>query len=819
MPTTIQTGTSIHGTALNHDFQKTAVGSLGGRSVQQGVAQAPRRDKGPGFFKSIQILASRALNAVLPNSVRASSRVREALREADGAMHSLLQAVAASPSAPPNHAQVGAMLEGLASVAAPVTSRGATLDQVVVGRAMAALSHISAPERESLMRGLQHLEQGALQGNHSLGLLRKSMEQCAAVEGSGAMKAVLAQVIAGVANEARNEGGTQFAFGELYDTARESLRKSGMGPDANNKSVQRAMILSLLDGMLEGKVDSPAAAPISQMFNALSSKELHALAHESRELGVVQRGPIGTLLTRSIDLRTQQLESAVQTGAQTLLSRGFPVEDDPRGMLHDPVGYAKTVATTGRAWIDLCDHAQRHQIAIPSHLSVAVPQLQAHLGQYLTPDRLHIALPELSAARLESMRKGLEGLGVTTGKAEFAAQAAERRMAVLDAYANALAPALTALRGDDVPGMLRALEAAQPLGDAALRVHMSLGRKIDGQDDTMAFREELTAHAIAHLDVPALRHLAERLASPQGQALWEELGVQAMPFITDPQVVRVFDSSLGHSIFDRCQNLMMLNHCVKHALREQGAMVDTPNWDAAPSVEAVLQQTYGLSTNEAGTQNVRKGLGGDAMKDTMQANLQEMLDLPKSDPLDKKFPLVTDGFMRDIKRDAYYVPGPDHNDVLIYDKTSTAQSADVALQAAIGQLHTLAGGSTPLLTMASRMANQNLLAGLQKTLMTQNSPVRLPDGTPGRLMGKEHTEYRLSSDGMGGLLLKVQYAVSNAGAFVPAPLSADGAVGVPVALDAAHSSARFAFEAHIAADLSVRISKPVGYEYDAVLAD
>jgi hypothetical protein len=818
MPTTIQTGASIHGTALNHDFQKTAVGSLGGRTVQQGTAQAPRRDNSPGFFKSIKILASRALNAVTPNSVRASSRVREALREADGAMGRIFQAIAESPSATSNPAQLAAMLEGLASVAAPVTSRGATLDQVVAGRAMAALPHMSAAERESLVRGILHLEQGALQGNASLALLRKSMEQCAAAEGAGAVKSALEKVIAGVAQEARNEGRTQFAFNELYDTARESLRKAGMGPEANNKSLQRAMILSVLDGMVEGKVDTPEAEPIAQMFNALTSKELHALAHESRALGFVQRSDIGTMLTRSIEERAQQLQSAVQTGMQTLMSRGFPVEDDPQGALHDPVGYAKTVASTGRAWVDLRDHAQRHQMAIPAHLQAALPQVQAHLGLYLTPDRLNMALPELSAARLESMRKGLAGLEVTAGQAEFAAHAAERRTVALDAYANAVAPALSALHSDDVPGMLRALEAAQPLGDAALRVHMSLGRKIDGQDDTMAFREDLTSHAIASLDVRTLRHLAERLTSPQGQALWEELGVRAMPFITDLQVGQVFDASLGHSIFDRCQNLMMLTHCVKHALQKQGVMVDNPHWAAAPSVEAVLQQTYGLSTNSAGSQNVRKGLGGEAMKDAMQANLQEMLDLPESDPRDKQFPLVTDGFVRDLKRDAYYAPGPNRNDALLYDKSSTAQSPQVALQAAIGQLQTLAGGDDAVLMMATRMANQNVLAGLQKALMSQDSPLRLPDGTPGRLLGEERNEYRFSSDGDGGLLLQVQHTVSNAGAFLPAPLSAEEGVGVPVALDAAQSSARFAFQVHIAADQSVRISKPVHYEYDAVLA-
>lgn len=193
-----------------------------------------------------------------------------------------------------------------------------------------------------------------------------------------------------------------------------------------------------------------------------------------------------------------------------------------------------------------------------------------------------------------------------------------------------------------------------------------------------------------------------------------------------------------------------------------------------------------------------------------------MVARPDSLPRDAEFPQVAHAFLADLPRARYQIEdaGGSHS---VFDAQAPDRGA--AVQSAIDQLHQLAGGNDEMLLLATRLAHQGSLAGLQEVLMSQQSPLRLEDGTPGRLMGPESVGYTFSSDQDGGLLLRVDYSVTDATHFFPAPLHADQGIGTPVELDpAAQNQSRFSFTLHIGSDLSVQMSEPVQYRYDVAVA-
>jgi hypothetical protein len=108
----------------------------------------------------------------------------------------------------------------------------------------------------------------------------------------------------------------------------------------------------------------------------------------------------------------------------------------------------------------------------------------------------------------------------------------------------------------------------------------------------------------------------------------------------------------------------------------------------------------------------------------------------------------------------------------------------------------------------SKFMNQNVLAGIEHAMLTEESPLRLPDGSPGRLVGQSHVSFHVDSDGDGGLLLRCDYAIRDCTHFMKLP------GGELVALQPGTSQAHFTFEVSIRPDGSASLSDPVKLRYD-----
>ena len=810
----IQPGASLHGIALNHDFQQSPLGSLGGRSVQQGQAQAPRSlgrvlsDVG----RSIQSLASRVLNAVTPHGVRAESKVRAGLKETSAQVGELLGALSHSSSHAVDGASVQQLLGQLHQATAPLTSRGLPHAQAIAERAAVHLAQMTPAQRQALHTGLAMAENSALKGDPTLAVLRRTMEQRAVEQGIPALQDRLDLAIAMVAKESQQKGITGRAFADLYNSARDVLKAQGFGglPPEKLEHLQRALILQALERRLDPD-DLPTFQATAQMINHLPSRELHALMHEETGIGQDAIFNASTTVMGAIGRRADLLEQQLGTGFAALLQRQPNAEDDPRGILHAPQDFAREVAQLGQALADLREHTDLHGMHFPPQLSEAYAQSVGFLESYLDNPAHLMQLPELNARQLHGLQRGLQQLGVEAGQTALTADAARRRTEAGNAYTQALLPGLQALAQGQAQAALELLAQAQPLAKQAMDVHMQLGMKVDGADQIMALRDTLMQQAIDSLDTQTLQALSASLNSQQLDTLMDTLVQASVPLLSGGPDMEGLDQNLGRTLFDRNSDLGLLRVMVDQRLQEQGVDAPPPQWPGdALDMAQLLRAQYQVVLNDNGSVNVQSGLGGSAVQHRMQANIDDLAGRPESLPRHAQYQQVSQAFIADLTRDDYRI-ADDNGQHALFDPQVGGR--DAAIQAALTQLDQLTGGNPELMLLASRLAHQGSLAGLIHALGSQQSPLRLDDGTPGRLMGPEHTAYTFSSDDEGGLLLRVDYSVHNATHFLPSPRNASEGIGRPVELDAPQSSAQFGFTLHIGADLSVQISEPLRYSY------
>lgn len=814
----IQPGASMHGIALRHDFQQSPLGSLAGRNVQQGQAQPPRSlgrvfsDVGRG----IQSLATRVLNAVTPHGVRAESKFRAGLKETGAQVGELLGALSHGNGHQADGAAAQGVLRGLRDAARPLTSRGLSYEQAIEQRAAVHLARMTPAQRQALHTGLAMAQGSALKDDPALAAVRRAMEQRAVEQGVPALQAGLDLAIAMVAKETQDKGITGRAFDELYHTARNVLAAQGFGglPAGELKHLQRALVLQALEQRLDTD-DMPSFMAAATLINHLPSRELHALMHEERTLGGADLFNAPTAVLGAIGRRADLLEQQLGGGLAALLARRTPAEDDPGGILHAPQRFARDVEGAGQALADLRQHCELHDMHFPPALAADHARALTHLEAYLGNPTHLLQLPELSASQLHGMQRGLQQLGVQAGQADMTLDAARRREAAIGAHDQALAPGLQALAQGQLPAALDALAAAQSRADAALAVHMALGMKVEGADEIMDLRDRLVGHSLAKLDDGTLQALSARLHSPQADALMDTLGETGSALVSGGAATQDVDDGAGRALYNRATDLQLLRLLVDRQLEQRALPAPPPAWAGPLDAAQLVRTHFGVAAGADGSVRVLAGQAGPQMQEAVQDNIADMVARPDSLPRHAQFTQVSQAFMADLPRASYAITDAGGSRAL-FDPQAGDRAG--ATRSAIDQLHQLAGGNDELVLLASRLAHQGSLAGLQAALLTPQGLLRLEDGTPGRLMGTEHVDYRFASDGDGGLLLQVDYAVSDATHFLPAPRNASEGIGSPVELDAQRSSSQFNFTLHIGADLSVRVSEPVQFRFDAVRA-
>lgn len=807
----------VHATPLNFDFGHSPVGNLGGRSVQQVPAQAPRSigQAFSDFFSGVKSLGERLLDIVTPHGVRGESKFRAGLEATSSQVGELIGALSKSGSGPVDGLRARQILDSLAGTAEPVTSRGVPFDEVFKQRVDVHLKNMTTPQLVSLQQGLAMAGNSALKGEANLAVLGNALKlelagrlvAKALLEMKPALEKALAEVPHG-------GGAVSYAYDDLYGIAAQLLESHGR---ESGRDLQRALIKEALNSLVDdGTLD---LRQTGEMLKALPSRELRDLLQTGTTIGRDAPFTAERLLTGSVGVRAEQSEKAFLAGAEKLLGHKEPTVDDPQGPLHNPRGFAREIVDVARHLDELRSHCQIHDLKFGEGVDSKVAQVHAHLEELLRPSNL--LLGELNHSQLNDLSQALKKLGIERGSSQIAGEIARRKEEVVTAYNTAMQAAIGCAQRGDLGGLLKALDQAQAKANEALQTHQKLGERIDDTDKIMAFRERLVAAALRDCSPQQLGELFALLSSPTARTLMTALGEAGQDLLPGMSSIEGRDPGLGKRLFDAAIDLQMLKLGVDTALKAQGLKLPPlPDerqlglGDLDDAGRAAVREAFGVDVSPSGMVNVRIGTGGPGVQRLFEDNLRAVLEGPGT-----PYRLeggestgVSDGLWLDLPRARYAIRQDDGTARSLLDTDNLAPGGTPErvgqLLGGVDQLRALCGGSPALLMALSRLANQNLLAGIQQALMSGDSPIRLPDGTPGRLMGPERITYTVGSDGEGGLVLRCDYAIHGATHFM------DPATGRVIELEPGGSGAHFTLEVAIGPDGQARVSDPVQFLYD-----
>lgn len=805
----------VHATPLNFDFGHSPVGNLGGRSVQQVAAQAPRSSGPAGLLSAIKSLGERLLDRVTPQGVRSESKFRAGLEATSSQVGELIGALSKSAQAPVDGIAARRILDALPATAEPVTSRGAAFDEVFRQRVDVHLKNMTTPQLVALQDGLALAANSALRGDAQLAVLGNALKlelterliAKALLEMKPALEKALAEV-------PRGAGAVGYVYDTLYGTANQLLASHGR---ETHRDLQRALIKEALNALVDdGTLD---LRQTGEMLRVLPSRELRDLLQTATTIGAEPPFTAERLLTGSVGVRAEQSEQAFLDGANRLLAHREPAVDDPDGPLHNPRGFAREIVDVARHLDELRTHAQIHDLKFGADVDGRVAQLHAHLEEMLRPSNL--LLGELNHSQLHDLSQALAKLGIERGSSQISAEIARRKEEAVTAYNTAMQTAVGCAQRGELGGLLRALDDAQHKGNEALQAHQRLGERIDDTDKIMAFRERLMGGALRACTPQQLGELFALLSGPTARALMTALGEAGQDLLPGMASIEGRDPALGKRLFDAAIDLQMLKLGVDGALNAKGVKLPPLPDDRQLGLQdlndagrAAVREAFGVEVTPSGLVNVRIGTGGPGVQRLFQDNLGAVLEGPGNE-----FRLeggegtgVSDALWLDLPRARYAIRQDDGRTRSLLDLPALAPGGTPErvgqLLGGVGSLRALCGGDEALLMTLSKLANQNLLAGVQQALMSGDSPVRLPDGTPGRLMGPERITYTVGSDGDGGLLLRCDYAIHDATHFM------DPASGRVTELEPGGSRAHFTVEVAIGADGQARVSDPVQFLYD-----
>jgi hypothetical protein len=817
-------GKLFHNVALDHDFS-AGRGRLGERSVQTAAPQAPRTQASgtASIGDRLQALATRALNALTPQSVRVESKVFEALKATSAQVGDLLGALSRGPGKQVDGLMAQRIIDGLPQTAAPLTTRGEQLDTVLSAQVGTHLRNMSTPDLLALRDGLTLAEPFALGyevGQRSLPtLVREQLDgelsQRLFDSASIAMKPALERAINAVSEEAAKPGLVASRFAELEGVAFTVLTAHGESPTEEKKLV---LIKQTLDALMEAdelaKIEDESrpedflTIQFGQLVKFLPDKVLVKLRIESdpRPDAPDRTENTKRIAEGQLGLRQDEREAAFMQAADAL--QRFPATPEGGGSLRNLRDVTQALAAAAQ---NLSQLRAMDSLKFPEAVGDAATALNAHLERVLSPERM--PLPELTNSQLNDLSNALKMLGVERSSEHIAAEVTRRQEQANTIFANAVIDLVDA----SVHGtrdLLLSLQSFAIASSQATTLHQQLGMGMDGADSIMQFRADQTLAALRSLDQSTLMSTFAALSAPGVKALESAL------LDVGEVLVSELDDPNGRAPYDAALSLRSLSSFVKEVLVDthQLSLPALPDdqsygWDDLSDLDKqAIADVMSIQKDSGGVPIVNAGLADADMQSSFQSNIRAMADQPSAQQLtqavlaDGTSTGVSDAFWKDLPRANYSIVG-DAGPSPIYQKPQgTGTGTEAAGMAAVEQLRDLVGGNDALLMKVSEFSNQNSLAGLAMGLISAHQ-LRLEDGRTGTLIppasGDTNVSYTLSSDGAGGVNVDIKWSL---GQLQRLQLN-DGSL---IGLDP-RSRAEFTARVQIDSNLQVSTPVPVGF--------
>lgn len=149
-----------------------------------------------------------------------------------------------------------------------------------------------------------------------------------------------------------------------------------------------------------------------------------------------------------------------------------------------------------------------------------------------------------------------------------------------------------------------------------------------------------------------------------------------------------------------------------------------------------------------------RGVAAEQVQRTMRDSLRLIAREAAGEHLLPDGSRVCTAMWLDLKRASYTIVRNGKSAPLLERPRGIGPRRENHREVAVGRLFELAGGNVELLKTLSRISNTNAMAGIHAAMRSPNSPIRLSDGTPGRMVGRGHSSFEIRSDGNGGLRVR-----------------------------------------------------------------
>ncbi|MCF8161176.1 MAG: hypothetical protein K9J76_10760 [Polaromonas sp.] len=817
----------LHNVRLNQNFGDSPVGRLGNSGVQAAPAGAPRSGAAahaaapsPGLS-----LGSRILNAVTPHGLRAQPKMLAGLQATSAQVGDLLGALSKSSGHSVDGLTAKRLLDSLPQTAAPLTSRGADLGTVFSQRVSVHVKNMSTAQLVALRDGVALSQSSQLAGSAGPQLavvkaaVGRELTQRLLDTATQKMVPVLAKLVAELPREAANPGAVAFAFHELDGAAFTVLIGHGQSQSADNGANLAALKLELIKETLSTAVDNGDISPrdLGAILGHLPSKVLRSFDDPHARgalIGTEAPFTMERMVSGAIGLRAQQAETAFTQAADALLARSLPAADDPKGSLHNMQDFARDIIAAATHLTQRREHGDINHLHFPEEMGDKSAGLLTHLERLCSPGNLLV--DELNHGQLNAFSKALSSLGVERGADHVAAELSRRKDEANASFGTAMLATCTAAQSKDPQALLQSLKVFADVSSNTVQALQRLGAPIDGADKVMEFREQQSTQALQTLSTEQLGSLFAALNSPELKSLKGSLGDMGQTLLENE------NTAIGRQLYNASLDLASTASLVRDVLVARGlSLPDMPDEASygtatlAPAGHAALLAEFGVQAGTNGTVNIKSGLASPAFQQTFLSNLRaiEARPGPMQALANGAETGVRQALWLDLPRADYTIKHGDGTSSPLLDRHGDAAllagpQKEAVLSGAVAKLRELTGGNPALLRLVSEFANQNSLAGVQLGLGSADSPARMPDGTPGIPMnGTEHTAYAFQSDGDGGVLMRIDYAVAGASHFM-------GADGSFAALDPAASHFNASVELHFDSQLQFSVSEPVRFTYN-----
>ena len=680
----------------------------------------------------------------------------------------------------------------------------------------------------------------------------------------------LKAAIADTTRESWNPGMAEQRFAVWERTAAATIRGAGVPPGPRFDQYKADLLMSAFSKlMMDGDV-SPH--DVGRLFGALPTKTLQSLAPVPNRAMLLDEGASlegFMVLSGAIGVRLEQLEASFLKASEAVLAQGGPVADDemhPADLL--PREFAAQVVEAARLLDDMTEMTELFRRPQNLETDTRLAELSGQLQALAEESILPINVPELGNAQFAALTRALDRLGVTGIETQVAQRTAERTAAATGHYDSQMTGMVQALASKDPTAILDAgaalakafsnLEDLGPPLEAAGRqalVSDALARAArQGGVSPSTLRVAGLGTAGSHL-VSMGQTLGAR--SEQGRqliAIGQQL--QALPAAVaaaSHQVGQDHIASLtaGDPALEDLENDLFGEAAPAGAgqpLQSQARpgpagpserMPDLPQaWGAA------IADRTGVAWGHPGVAMVKSGLANPSLQADLARGMADIQRKPETAHRHAgQETVMAKAMWADLNRAEHRVvesgrrqetmanllanddaggalfsadaPAAADGSTLLFDKQQWALDApdqrDAHKLSVGARLLAMAGGNRDVVFMASQFAQQQGLYPMQDALRTVNSPIRLPDGTPGMLTGAtERSIYTLRSDGDGGIVIQTDYSSQGATLFVnPQDLSR-------MKLDPQASRFSARYEVTVDKEGVVKVTLPLTFEVNVV---